>query len=62
VIAAAAAPLGGETTIIALDAALTGLRRFPNIDLGASATMRPELLVGEEGAAKIAAARTEATA
>ncbi|MEA2292457.1 MAG: transcription termination factor Rho [Solirubrobacteraceae bacterium] len=62
IIAAAAAPLGGETTIIALDAALTGLRRFPNIDLGASATMRPELLVGEDGAAKIAAARTEATA
>jgi transcription termination factor Rho len=62
VIAAAAAPLGGETTIIALDAALTGLRRFPNVDLGASGTMRPELLVGEEGAAKIAAARTEATA
>ncbi len=62
VIAAVGAPLGGETTIVALDAELTGLRRFPNLDLVASATMRPELLVGEEGAAKIAAARAEAAA
>ncbi len=62
VIAAAAAPLGGETTVIALDAQLTGLRRFPNLDLAASATMRPELLVGEEGAAKIAQARSDALA
>ena len=56
---AAAAPLGGETTIIALDAGLTALRRFPNVDLGASATMRPELLVGDAGAEAIAKARAE---
>ena len=62
VIAASAAPLGGETTVVALDASLTGLNRFPNLDLAASATMRPELLVGEEGAGKIAAARGEAAA
>jgi transcription termination factor Rho len=62
VIAAALAPVGGETTIIALDGELTGLRRFPNVDLTASATMRPELLVGEAGAEKIAAARSEALA
>ncbi len=62
VIAAALAPLGGETTVIALDGALTGLRRFPNLDLATSGAMRPELLVGEEGADKIAAARAEAVA
>ncbi len=62
VIAAASAPLGGETTVISLDAALTGLRRFPNVDLAASATMRPELLVGDAGAEKIAQARAEAQA
>jgi transcription termination factor Rho len=62
VIAAAAAPLGGETTVIALDGTLTALGRFPNVDLAASGTMRPELLVGDEGAAKIAAARAEARA
>jgi transcription termination factor Rho len=62
VIAAAAAPLGGETTVIVLDASLTALRRFPNVDLVASGTMRPELLVGDGGAEKIAQARAEAVA
>ena len=59
VIAAAPAPFGGETTVIALDASLTALRRFPNVDLVASGTMRPELLVGEAGAEAIAKARAE---
>jgi transcription termination factor Rho len=62
VIAAAATPLGGETTVIALDASLTALRRFPNVDLIASGTLRPELLVGDAGAEKIAQARAEAVA
>jgi transcription termination factor Rho len=62
VLAAAAAPLGGETTVIALDAGLTALRRFPNVDLTASGTLRPELLVGDGGAEKIAQARAEAVA
>lgn len=62
VIAAASAPLGGETTVITLDAELTALRRFPNVDLARSSTMRPELLVGDEGAAKIAQARAETAA
>ncbi|MEJ7891860.1 MAG: Rho termination factor N-terminal domain-containing protein [Solirubrobacteraceae bacterium] len=62
VIAAASAPFGGETTLIALDGALTGQRRFPNLDLATSGSMRPELLVGDEGADKIAAARAEARA
>jgi transcription termination factor Rho len=59
VIAAAPAPLGGETTVIALDAALTAMGRFPALDLAASGTMRPELLVGEAGAEAIAKARAE---
>ena len=35
-IASAPAPLGGETTVIALDAALTAMGRFPALDLAAS--------------------------
>jgi transcription termination factor Rho len=60
VIATAPAPLGGETTVIALDGALTAMGRFPALDLTASGTMRPELLVGEAGAEAIAKARSEA--
>ena len=62
VIAATSAPLGGETTVVTLDATLTALRRFPALDLATSGTMRPELLVGEAGAQKIAEARAEALA
>jgi transcription termination factor Rho len=60
VIATASEPLGGETTVVALDAELAGAARFPAIDLLASGTLRPELLVGEAGAAAIAEARVEA--
>jgi transcription termination factor Rho len=60
VVATAQKPLGGETTVIALDARLTGAGRFPAIDLAASGTLRPELLVGEAGAEAIAKARLEA--
>jgi transcription termination factor Rho len=59
IIAVAPAPLGGETTVIALDETLTALRRFPALDLAASGTMRPELLVGDAGAEAIAKARSE---
>jgi transcription termination factor Rho len=62
VIASATTPLGGETTVIMLDAMLTSLRRFPAIFLPGTATMRPELLVGDAGAEKIAQARSEALA
>jgi transcription termination factor Rho len=62
VIATAAEPLGGETTVIALDAGLAALRRFPALDLAASGTLRPELLVGDAGADAIARARAEAVA
>jgi transcription termination factor Rho len=59
VIATAPEPLGGETTVVALDAQLAGARRFPAIDLLASRTLRPELLVGEAGAEAIAEAVRE---
>jgi transcription termination factor Rho len=59
VIATAARPFGGETTVIALDAGLTG-SGLPNLDLAASGTLKPELLVGEDGAKAIAKARAEA--
>ena len=60
VIATAPAPLGGETTVVALDgaagaAALPGAR--PRSPAG---TVRPELLVGDAGAEAIARARIEA--
>jgi transcription termination factor Rho len=60
VVATANAPIGGETTVIALDRGLTATARFPAVDLVASGTMRPELLVGQAGAEAIATARIEA--
>jgi transcription termination factor Rho len=60
VIAASTLPVGGETTVVALDAALAGAGRFPALDLVRSGTLRPERLVGEEGAKAIAQARAEA--
>jgi transcription termination factor Rho len=60
VIATSTAPVGGETTVIALDYGLTSLGRFPAIDLLNSGTIRAELLVGEAGAEAIAATRAEA--
>ncbi|HMJ34052.1 MAG TPA: Rho termination factor N-terminal domain-containing protein [Baekduia sp.] len=60
VVATAAAPVGGETTIIALDRTLTRTGRFPALDLVNSGTLRPELLVGDAGADAIAQARAQA--
>ena len=48
-IATASSPFGGETTVIALDAALTSTGRQPILDLLGSGTLKPELLVGEDG-------------
>jgi len=62
IIATAREPLGGETTVIALDPALAGSGRIPALDLAASGTVRPELLVGEKGAKAIADARATAIA
>jgi transcription termination factor Rho len=59
VIATAAAPIGGETTVISLDVALASIGRFPALDLLTSGTLRPELLVGEAGAEAIARTRAE---
>ena len=60
IVATATTPLGGETTTIVLDPVLTAARRFPALDLAASGTTRPELLVGEAGVDAIARARAEA--
>ena len=45
---------------VALDAALTGAGRFPALDLVRSGTLRPERLVGDDGARAIVQARAEA--
>ncbi|HYM54074.1 MAG TPA: Rho termination factor N-terminal domain-containing protein [Solirubrobacteraceae bacterium] len=60
VIATATRPFGGETTVIALDAALTSTGRQPILDLVNSGTLRPELLVGDDGAEAITKARAAA--
>jgi transcription termination factor Rho len=60
VIATAPSPFGGESTVVALDAQLTALRRFPALDLHGSGTVRADALVGEAGAEAIAKARAEA--
>jgi transcription termination factor Rho len=59
IVATAGAPIGGETTVITLDAVLAGAGRFPALDLLASGTLRPELLVGDAGAEAIAKTRSE---
>lgn len=60
VVATAPDALGGETTVIAMDVTLTSTARFPALDLVASGSLRPELLVGDAGAEAIAQARTDA--
>ncbi|MBF6621467.1 MAG: Rho termination factor N-terminal domain-containing protein [Patulibacter sp.] len=59
IIATREAPVGGESTVVRLDHALTSTDRFPSLDLANSGTLRPELLVGDEGAKAIAKARAE---
>ena len=59
-IATASKPFGGETTVIALDPALTATGRQPILDLPASGTLKPELLVGEDGARAINKAQAAA--
>jgi transcription termination factor Rho len=59
IIATGTRAVGGETTVIGLDATRTAARNFPALDLAESGTLRPELLVGEAGADAIAAARAE---
>jgi transcription termination factor Rho len=61
IIATASAPIGGETTTVALDLERTGTGRFPAIDLLASGTLRPEALVGVTAAKKILRERAKLT-
>ncbi len=60
VIATASRPFGGETTVISLDVALTSTGRQPILNLIDSGTLKPELLVGEDGAEAITKARAVA--
>ncbi len=60
VIATAAEPFGGETTVIALDAVRANTGKLPALDLVSSGTLKPELLVGEDGAEAITRARATA--
>jgi transcription termination factor Rho len=60
VIATASQPVGGESTVIALDVALTSTGRQPILDLASSGVIRPDLLVGEADALAIIKARAEA--
>jgi transcription termination factor Rho len=60
IVATSTHPVGGETTVVALDAKLASTNRFPALDVVASGSLRPELLVGEKGAEAIAKARGEA--
>ncbi|HEV2820476.1 MAG TPA: Rho termination factor N-terminal domain-containing protein [Solirubrobacteraceae bacterium] len=60
VIATAPEPVGGETTVVAMDGVLASTGRFPALDLAASRILRPELLVGDAGAEAIAQARRAA--
>ena len=46
--------------MIALDVALTSTGRQPILDLAASGTLKPELLVGDDGAQAITQARASA--
>jgi transcription termination factor Rho len=47
--------------VIALDPTLTSIGQFPALDLAASGTIRPELLVGDDGAEAIRSARRAAS-
>jgi transcription termination factor Rho len=49
-----------ETTVVALDLARASTGRLPALDALATGTVRPDLLVGPEGAAAIVTARAEA--
>jgi len=60
VIATAVRPFGGETTVIALDAVRASTGQPTALDLVGSGTLRPELLVGEDGAEAITRARATA--
>ena len=57
IVAVVAEPVGGETTEVTLNRDLAATGRFPALDLAARGAIRPELLVGDEGAEALAQAR-----
>ncbi|MHB1538826.1 MAG: Rho termination factor N-terminal domain-containing protein [Solirubrobacteraceae bacterium] len=57
IVATASRPFGGESTVIALDAARGSVQGAPVLDVAQSGTLRPDLLVGEDGAHAIMNAR-----
>lgn len=57
IIATASRPFGGESTVIALDGPRGSVQGAPALDLMQSGTLRPDLLVGEDGAHAIVNAR-----
>jgi transcription termination factor Rho len=59
IIATSTQPVGGETTVVALDLARASTNDFPAIDVVASGSLKPELLVGDRGAEAIAKARAD---
>ena len=59
IIAASTLPVGGETTVVALDLARAASNDFPALDVVASGALKPELLVGDKGAEAIATARAD---
>lgn len=60
VIATAAKPFGGETTVVSLDPDRAAAGAFPAIDPVASSTIRAELLVGEKDAKAMIKTRVKA--
>jgi transcription termination factor Rho len=60
IIATAGEPVGGETTVVALDPAIAGTGRHPAVDVLASGSLRPELLIGETAARRIGRERAKA--
>ncbi|HLI61070.1 MAG TPA: Rho termination factor N-terminal domain-containing protein [Solirubrobacteraceae bacterium] len=60
IIATATEPVGGETTVIALERHGASTGRFPALDVLASGTLHPERLVGESAAKKLARERAKA--
>lgn len=56
IVATSPAPVGGETTLVALDRSLAALGTFPALSLADSGVLRAELLVGEAGVEAIRSA------
>jgi transcription termination factor Rho len=60
VIATRALPVGGETTVIALDGARAAVGKYPALDPFTTGVLRADVLVGDSGAKAILRARDKA--